>query len=143
MNIGEKETAAITPELLFQSIAPIASGEVEWGQLCPESGPGVYVITISDASAAGRHVVYIGRGKQLRRRISQFYRHKFGNKSPHRGGERILTLEGRMSVHWAAVDDYADAEHILLEAFRKLTGCLPYGNRVKSAALASTISPSP
>jgi len=39
-------------------------------------------------------------------------------------------------VCWATVADYAGAEKVMLEAFRQITGEWPFGNRMKSAAMA-------
>jgi hypothetical protein len=81
-------------------------------------------------------IVYIGRSKHLSKRLGQFYRHKYGERSPHRGGQEILNLPGKRLVYWAAVADYAGTENIMLDAFRSVAGVWPFGNRMKSAAMA-------
>ncbi len=84
----------------------------------------------------GQSVVYVGRTKHLRRRLREFYKHKYGESAPHSGGQRILNLPGTLTVCWATVADYAGAEKVMLEAFRQITGEWPFGNRMKSAAMA-------
>ena len=130
-------TAAITPEWLFERIGVTAGGSVEWGQPVPERGGGVYIISILDV-IEGQHVVYIGQtGRSLRVRLAEFYRHRYGDLSPHSGGQEVLKLGSLRKVHWAAVVDYATAEDVMLEAFRKAVGRLPYGNKVRSARRTS------
>jgi len=126
---------AITPEWLFSCVGVAEHGFVEWGAPVPERGPGVYVITAADA-VEGQQVVYIGRTKHLACRLSQFYRHRYGASAPHSGGQQILKLSSPRTVHWAAVTDYAMAEHRMLEVFRSAVGNWPYGNRMKSARMA-------
>ena len=122
---------AITPEWLFERIGATAGGSVEWGRPVLERGCGVYIITVADA-IEGQHVVYIGRtGRPLRVRLNDFYRHRYGDSSPHSGGQEILKLTSPRKVHWAAILDSATAEHVMLEAFRAAAGRLPYGNKVR------------
>lgn len=128
----------LTPDWLFERAGVTAGGVTLWRLLVPERGAGVYVVTSTKTPADRTHVVYIGRTKHLRTRLNQFYRHQYGRRSPHRGGQEILTLPGQLTVHWAAVAEYATAERIMLDAFRGIAGVWPFGNRMKSAALAST-----
>jgi hypothetical protein len=126
----------ITPEWLFKQAGLTAAGAAEWKQEIPERGPGVYIITSTDPAADGQPVVYIGRSKHLRRRLKQFYKHQYGQKAPHRGGQEILRLKGSLTVYWAPAEYYAAAERGMLEAFQSATGVWPHGNRMKSAAMA-------
>jgi hypothetical protein len=123
-------------------------GPVPWETAIPETASGVYVVTLVDPknvtlenlSALDRlrwnideEVIYIGRGKHLRRRVRQFYCHKHGNPSPHRGGQAIKLLVEPKQVYWAVAENYPDAEHELIEAFRGTVGALPFGNRMRAA----------
>ena len=130
--------STITPERLLAQSALELSGEVEWNAPVPESGPGVYIITVTNPPSSERRVVYIGRAKSLRRRLRQFYRHKYGATAPHRGGQEILTLAGQKTVYWAQTNAYAEAERAMLEAFKAETGTWPHGNRIRSARMAPT-----
>jgi hypothetical protein len=126
-------------------------GSVQWNLPVPETGPGVYVVsvadpvnvTIPDSYEADRDrwlpdqaVIYIGRSKGLRKRIGAFYRHKHGARKPHSGGQSILLVDRPKTVHWAAAADYAHAEDQLIEAFKSVAGRLPFGNRLRSAKMA-------
>ena len=80
-------------------------------------------------------IIYIGRAKQLKRRLHQFRRHVYGRTSPHSGGQAILLLEGAKTITWAEVEDYGKAEAALIDAFCAHVGQRPLGNRVRSAKL--------
>ena len=64
---------------------------VPWNTKLLVDVPGVYVVAETPIK-----VLYIGKAKNLAKRLSQFYRHKYGAKAPHRGGrpaaERALLL---------------------------------------------------
>jgi hypothetical protein len=132
-------TEPITPTHLFAVCGAVPCGPFEWGEKVLEQGSGVYIITVPPDPLLGRHVVYIGRAKRLDRRLRQFYRHKYGASAPHRGGQEILNLEGPMSVCWAKIEDYANAEHRMLQWFHDKTGAWPYGNKVKSTRMSSAL----
>jgi hypothetical protein len=148
------QTVAVVPVGELFSCAGIErTGTANWGDRIPERGPGVYVISIADPSLvtveslpesdrrcwiSDQPIIYIGRGVQLSRRLSQFYRHEYGKRSPHRGGQAILNVGGLKRIDWAAVNDYASAEHRLIAAFEAKTGQKPFGNRVRPARLAQT-----
>jgi hypothetical protein len=83
-------------------------------------------------------IIYIGRAKQLRRRLRQFRRHVYGRMSPHRGGQAILLLDCVKTITWAEVPDYGKAEAALIDAFHAKIGRKPFGNRVRSALLSPT-----
>ncbi len=114
---------------LFQRAGIIPAGTVRWGEKIPETGPGVFVISLVDLTTISfrepfelkrdrwnpdQEVVYIGRSKGLFRRLGQFYRHRYGTRSPHHGGQDILLLGGEKLITWAAVSDYAKAEGRLI-----------------------------
>ena len=65
-------------------------GRVAWGEQIPKCSSGIYIVTIPDPHTVelgdlprplrarwnqGQQIVYIGRSVNLRRRLSQFYRH--------------------------------------------------------------------
>lgn len=125
-------------------------GPVVWKTPVVEPRPGVYVIALTeDASEeavdvevlplpladgkrwiAGQPVIYIGRAtRSLHVRLGQFYRHKYGKKAPHRGGQAVIPLKCPLWVHWATTDDPIGAEAAMIEAFRQRVGKLPYANR--------------
>lgn len=134
---------------LFRQIGIKRSTTTLWGEDVPERGSGVYIVSLENADIAidrltirersfwnaDQTVIYIGRSNNLRRRLKQFQRHKYGQPRPHRGGEAILLLEGRKIIQWASVTDYAKAERRLIEAFKARVGRMPFGNRVRSAAI--------
>ncbi len=128
----------IAPDWLFDRAGISDSTSVAWNEKVSERGPGVYIISSSHQSV-GQSVVYIGRSKHLRRRLNEFYRHKYGSRAPHRGGQEVLRLPGNLTVHWAAVADYPAAEKAMLEAFREAVGVWPIANLVKAAAVTSAL----
>jgi hypothetical protein len=107
-----------------------------WGQPVHENSPGVYVIATDDD-----RIVYIGRSRRaLRKRLREFYRHRYGASSPHRGGQAVLLLNRPLLVYWATTADYAAAENSMLEYFKAQTGGFPYANRVRSARVGTTFA---
>src|SRR5579864_467145 len=103
---------AVSVAKLFEFAGLHPCGPVEWKQKnVDENRPGIYVVALVaeahelcenvdveylDVAIAKRWlksqpVVYIGRTKRsLKLRIGEFYRHLWGNKRPHRGGQDIL-----------------------------------------------------
>lgn len=109
---------------LFGSAGLAPQPPVRWGEPCKEHQPGVYVVEIDGT------VVYIGRTRRsLARRISEFYRHRYGDKRPHREGQELLNLPGVRLVYWRATDEPRDAETKMLRTFEDRYGCLPIANR--------------
>jgi hypothetical protein len=142
---------SLSAEELFREAGLFSSGAATWPEKISESGPGVYVISIADLADIQfderfetkrcywnphQEIIYIGRARRLSRRLHQFYGHKHGNRSPHRGGQDILLLHCPKMIQWAVVDDHADAERCLLEAFERAVGQKPFGNRVPSARIS-------
>jgi hypothetical protein len=144
---------AVTPRALFEAVGLVPCGPVPWGEKVPETGPGVYVVArvasagelgerveAEDALKAGhgsKHarwlqdqpVVYIGKATCLRMRVRQFYRHRYGERRPHRGGQDVLLLTSPLWVYWAAMAEPRTAERAMLQAFREKVGARPFGNR--------------
>ncbi len=141
---------------LFDCVSVTMNGPVPWKTMIPEVGPGVYVIKItgSGESAArnltdkqrrhwcdGQDIVYIGRSKRLRRRLSDFYRHQWGNSRPHRGGQDVKLLSCDLLVFWGSTLNYASAERAMIEAFTLVVGRRPFANRMRAARLLRETGP--
>jgi hypothetical protein len=67
-------------------------------------------------------VLYVGLStRPLSERLGEFYGHRLGAKSPHKGGWPLKTLRvlDKLWVHWAPTskDECADAENEMLRAF--------------------------
>lgn len=135
------KSAGLQPHEFFQMLAIEPHGCVPWKQKVEEDRPGVYVISIDDPSSVtadqlpdrersywivDQPIIYIGRATSLKRRLLQFYRHEYGARSPHRGGQAILKIgDCPKWVHYAATEDIAGAarlEHLLLTAFETQVG---------------------
>jgi hypothetical protein len=114
---------------LFAAVGLSPSG-ISWGTPCPDTGPGVYVIAIDGA------VVYVGRARRsLRRRLNEFYRHRYGDKRPHRGGQELLNMAGIRQVFWATTPDAANAEERMIRCFEQHQGRLPPANKRRGDAI--------
>jgi hypothetical protein len=88
------------------------------------TGAGIYVILLDN------EVVYVGRTmRSLARRLREFYRHQPGKRSPHRGGQAIISMPGDKQVYWSVAVNPKAAETTMLDAFEAEYGCLPIGNR--------------
>ena len=146
-----RDLKSVSAEQLFQTAGLVPTGTVSWGDNVTDTVPGVYVISIADLSNvqyderfelvrnywnSDQEIIYIGRSRQLSRRLRQFYKHIYGARSPHRGGQAILLLKCAKLIRWAAVEDYIGTEHRLLEAFEKEVGRKPFGNRVRAARVS-------
>ena len=129
--------AIVTINEIFRAARLRPGGRVPWGKPIPENRPGVYVVALADRKKIvymGQKIVYIGRTKRpLRKRLGEFDRHKYGARSPHRGGQAVLRLKGCRLVYWAATSKWAAAEHKMIQHFKKKVGTLPWANRVRSA----------
>lgn len=69
---------------------------------------------------ADETVVYIGRSSRpLATRVAEYYGHRLGASSPHKGGWPLKTLAvlDKLWVHWAATDDFVEAEKTMQRAF--------------------------
>ncbi|PYP91665.1 MAG: hypothetical protein DMG65_07200 [Candidatus Angelobacter sp. Gp1-AA117] len=76
-------------------------------------------------------IIYIGQTtkRTLTKRLGEFYRHIYGAKSPHSGGEAVKLLHCDLWVYWSPSPDPRDSELLMLCAFRKRVGKLPFANR--------------
>jgi len=79
-------------------------------------------------------VVYVGQTTRqtLSRRISQFYSHKYGRKSPHSGGQAVKLLDCELWVYWSPCANPKAAERAALDGYRTRRGQLPFANRRRS-----------
>ncbi len=142
---------------IFDAAGLTANGPVPWRSKVGESSPGIYVVALTNDSSAelpcavdaeylnpqdakrwlrNEAVVYIGRAANqgLSKRLSQFYHHKHGQKSPHRGGESVILLQCDLWVYWAPTTDSIRAEQRMLAAFKDRAGKLPFANRLGGTA---------
>jgi hypothetical protein len=139
---------------LFERAFLKMCGPVPWGTPVAESASGVYVITLIDPASvvidvlpdvgrrrwnADQEIIYIGRATKLRKRLGQFYRHKFGASSPHRGGQDIKLLQAHMLVYWATSENFREAEKTLIDTFKREVGQFPFGNKVRAAQVRKII----
>lgn len=100
----------------------------QWSQVCGlkldnDSNPSVKAISqrIGEFWLPDESILYIGQTtrQSLNIRINQFYRHKLGNSSPHRGGHWLKSLSNlsRCFVHYAETPIPKKIEQQLIEAF--------------------------
>ena len=68
-------------------------------------------------SARGARLQARAKHSPRSRRLRQFSRHVYGRPLRHRGGQGILLLDSPKTIAWAAVEDYAEAEHRLISTF--------------------------
>jgi hypothetical protein len=113
---------------------------------------GVYVVTAAEPSLdglspklrnrwnEGQEIVYVGRSKNVRRRIREFFKHKHGERRPHAGGQDILLLRGTLTIHWTYHQSCWVKEHELLTAFVEKVGRPPFANRARSARMTTQTS---
>ena len=125
--VTHRWAAMISVEELYAQTHMVPTGSTRWGDDVPSTSSGVYIIStewvasvpsLPDNERAfwvpDRVIIYIGRAKQLRRRLRQFRRHVYGRTSPHRGGQAIVLLDCAKTITWAEVEDYAAASGPLL-----------------------------
>lgn len=130
----------LCPDSLFRRANLTGHGPFPWetGSI-REKSSGIYIIT-----ATGMGVVYIGRAKQLNKRLNQFIRHKYGNSAPHKGGEAIIRLgesRAHLQIYYAMCNDYAEKETSILEYFHQTTKRLPFGNKKRGDKLPPSSNP--
>jgi hypothetical protein len=141
---------AITVKELFSAAGLPVCGPVPWKKKVSESRPGVYVVaTVSDPEdesgvdhvadlpreiatrwVPSQPVLYVGQTSRqtLATRINQFYRHKHGAASPHRGGQDIKLLSCQQWVYWSPTEWPLEAEKKMIEEFELRACRLPFGN---------------
>ena len=139
---------------IFKSVNLAPCGPVPWQTKISERNAGVYVVAlVNDPILAGQWhadylpppelerwlpnepIVYIGMTrcrKGLAKRILDFYRHKYGNRSPHRGGQAVKLLNCALWVYWSPLLDALGCERRMLAAFEERAGRQPFANRLRS-----------
>jgi hypothetical protein len=137
---------------LFEQAGLSPIGPVQWGTEISESCAGIYVIALVkrpdselDKPVCVDHlqerelrrwvrdepIVYIGQttDQTLAKRLRQFYKHIYGKKSPHRGGQAVKLLTCELWVYWSPAANSKSAEQKMIKAFEARLGRLPYANR--------------
>ena len=116
--------AEFTVNELFAAAGLVPCAPIKWNEACNEMAPGVYVVAVEG------EIAYIGRSKRpLSRRIKEFYRHKYGDRRPHRGGQEILKMQGDRVIYWSITTDPVSAERKMIGAYEKYYGHLPVANK--------------
>jgi hypothetical protein len=80
-------------------------------------------------------ILYVGRTTKRKKypglgnRLHEFYGHRIGNRSPHSGGQWILTLDNPSDLYifWHTTDNL-NLENGILEFFYRQVTKLPFGN---------------
>jgi hypothetical protein len=144
--------------MLFNAAGLKPSRPVAWGTPVNETRPGIYVISLvanthktcgpMDVSylpidakkrwVSSQPVIYVGRTRRsLLRRISEFYRHVHGNRSPHRGGQDVKLLNCPLWVYWCPIEAAVLAEQKMIEEFYVNVGSFPFANRMRGSTRGS------
>jgi len=84
------------------------------------------------------NIPYIGMTKDdsIKNRVSDFYNHRLGKRSPYSGGLWIKTLSDwrQLSIYWAVTDNGPEAarkEKEMLQEFKLYSGAkIPFANLV-------------
>jgi hypothetical protein len=148
---------AVTVTELFKCHSLQTNGPVRWGEpvLCDLAG--IYVVTLNPDPACNvgiptpaelssmqcerwlpeQPIVYIGKAggpsckSTVARRMSQFYRHQWGERSPHRGGQdvKVLLPHRLLWLFWAPTPEPRAVERQMLAAFVAAAGRRPFANR--------------
>lgn len=100
-----------------------------------QQDPTVALSALKGKWIIGAHVIYIGKGDDLRRRLREFMNFGAGRPIGHRGGRYVWQLESSKDfiVAWRETADVGprQAEIDLLRVFRKIHGGrLPFANLV-------------
>lgn len=95
--------------------------------------PTVRVDKLKSRWVDGAHMMYIGKGKDLRRRVRQLLNFGFGKHAPHWGGRLIWQIERPIDfiVAWKLAGDSEDPSILksqLLRDFRATYKSLPFAN---------------
>lgn len=143
---------AITVAEIFKQAGLTPCGPKSWGVQIPERSAGVYVVAlVPDSSVrldapvyaeylderererwlSEQSIIYIGQTTRqtLTKRLSQFYRHRYGQRSPHRGGEAVKLLRCNLWVYWSPASRPVESERIMISAFQNAAGRKPFANR--------------
>ena len=85
---------------------------------------------LADEWVAGAETLYIGRARDLRRRLDQFARFGRGEPIGHWGGRLIWQLADHreLLIAWLPTDDFEQREADLIAEFVDAYGRLPFAN---------------
>jgi hypothetical protein len=151
--MGGQMAAEMTVDEVFNLGNLIPNAPVPWRTKVSEHCAGIYVVAltkeancrvsctvdVSELEERERQhwlpnelIIYIGQTTKqtLAHRVDQFYNHKYGKKSPHRGGQAVHLLQCDRWVYWAPRPDPKSVEKGMIEAFRKKVGSRPFANRI-------------
>ena len=145
---------SITVRELFDWAGAPVHGPVPWNDPVTEKRAGVYVVAVTqdpdvqsglaDPGPLGaglvsrwnpsQAILYVGQTtRPLSKRIGEFYRHVWGARSPHRGGQDIKLLSCPLWVYWSPTDQPDEAEFRMIEEFEARAGRLPFANMKRPA----------
>jgi hypothetical protein len=154
--MAEEASGGVAIDELFRHAGLSKCGPVRWKDEIQEFCAGVYVIAIerkidswpafpksvegldegrrkieSDNWRENEVILYIGQTTKqtLAHRLHQFYIHKYGNKSPHRGGQAVHLLQCELWVYWAPTPNAKGVEEKMISWFKASVGQLPFANR--------------
>jgi hypothetical protein len=98
-------TGSVTVQGIFDAAGLLPCGQVSWGTPIPERSGSVYLIELMQPKDDdGQSIIYVGRTKRsLRRRMREFYNHRYGERRPHRAGQAILKFTPSLLVYWAGL----------------------------------------
>ena len=98
-----------------------------------EKDPNVPIETLEQKYVASSQVVYIGKAKNLRKRISELIRFGNGAKVGHWGGRFLWQLADAQDllIAWCPCSFPRETERCLLTAFEEAHGALPFANLQK------------
>ena len=145
-NAGLLDCAPIDENLLRAWIAHVPTFSFD-GRLRPDASE--VAAFLQGFWLPDENILYIGKATCLRDRLGQYFGHKLGNRSPHKGGHWLKTLSNLAKLHvfFARCNDADQAEEkeaIALDVFegnvseateRKLLNpqiTIPFANRKNS-----------
>jgi hypothetical protein len=143
-------TDVLTVTKLLKGVSLRPRGPVAWGEAIAERTPGIYIVALVRNPNAGcgpvpvhylderdrqrwldgQPIIYVGRTiRSLRRRLTQFYWHRYGARGPHRDGQAVKLLRCPLWVFWAPTLIPVTVERRLIAIFEHRVGQIPFANR--------------
>ena len=145
----------ISVQAIFAEVGLLPVTPVPWRQPIPWETPGVYVLALSPdpQASSGRPlpdnlpieigarwlhdqpVIYIGKAggvdskSTLKKRLGQYYRHRWGESAPHNGGQDVHLLKCPIWIFAASASEPLPMEKAMIAAFRTRVGHRPFANR--------------
>ncbi len=140
---------SLTVAEIFNEARLLPRRPVRWGTPISEASAGVYVVALVGEAKLpcqvyadylpslerqrwlpNQPIIYIGSTSQpLHVRVKDFYRHRYGQKGPHRGGQAVKLLRCDLWVYWSPTTDPRGSERMMINAFQEQVGQLPFANR--------------